>query len=102
MLGRGERIKASPEVVLSGQIWIGSEAVRIGIADKLGTETDALNKAAELAKVKNYKTANLRELLSATDPTYSFFMKSPDGATLPYPTKAGMYMLFIPQLPVKK
>jgi signal peptide peptidase SppA len=37
MLGRGDRIKVGPEVVLSGQIWIGSEAVRIGIADKLGS-----------------------------------------------------------------
>jgi protease-4 len=101
-LGRGDRIKVGPEVVLSGQIWLGSEAVRIGIADELGGETDAFHKAAELAKVQNYKTANLRELISNADPYYPFFIQSPDGATLPYPTEPGMYMLFIPQLPVKQ
>jgi protease-4 len=102
MLGRGDRIKVGPEVVLSGQIWIGTEAVRIGIADELGTETDALNKAAKLAQVANYETADLRELVYNEKSSSSFFLKSPEGVTLPYPNKPGMYMLFIPQLPVKQ
>jgi len=102
MLGRGDRVKVGPEVVLSGQIWIGSEAVRIGIADALGTETDAFNKAAELAKVKNYKTVDLRSLSGIADVYSPFFIQSPDGATLPYPADAGLYMLFIPQLPGQK
>jgi protease-4 len=102
MLGRGDRIKVGPEVVLSGQIWIGTEAVRIGIADELGTETDALNKAAKLAQVANYETADLRELVYNEKSSSSFFLKSPDGVTLPYPNKPGMYMLFIPQLPQKQ
>ena len=102
MLGRGDRIKVGPEVVLSGQIWIGNEAVRIGIADELGTETDALNKAAELARVANYKTADLRELSGIVDISSIFFVQSPEGVTLPYPTEAGLYMLFNPQLPGQK
>jgi len=102
MLGRGDRIKVGPEVVLSGKIWIGTEAVDIGIADELGTETDAIIKAAELAKVANYKAADLRELSGIVDAYSSFFIQSPDGVTLPYPTKAGLYMLFIPQLPGQK
>jgi protease IV len=102
MLGRGDRIKVGPEVVLSGQIWIGSEAVRLGIADKLGSETDAFNKAAELAKVTNFKTVDLRELAVTSAPASAFFIQSPEGITLPYPTEPGTYLLFIPQLPVKK
>jgi protease-4 len=102
MLGRGDRIKVGPEVVLSGQIWLGTEAVRIGIADELGTETDAFNKAAGLAKVANYKTVDLRELAGNTNSSVAFFIQSPEGVTLPYPTEPGMYMLFIPQLPVKQ
>ena len=102
MLGRGDRIKVGPEVVLSGQIWIGTDAVRIGIADKLGTETDAFKKAAELARVANYKTVDLQELVGSATSSYPFFIQSPDGVTLPYPTEPGMYMLFIPQLPVKQ
>jgi protease-4 len=102
MLGRGDRIKVGPEVILSGQIWIGTEAVRIGIADAIGTERDAINKAADLARVANYKTVDLRELAGSTNSAYSFFIQSPQGVTLPYPTEPGMYMLFIPQLPVKQ
>jgi protease IV len=101
-LGRGDRIKVGPEVVLSGQIWIGTEAVRIGIADALGTERDAFNKAAELAQVANYKAIDLHELIYSENSSSSFFLKSPEGVTLPYPTEPGIYMLFIPQLPVKQ
>ncbi|MBI5944573.1 MAG: S49 family peptidase [Chloroflexi bacterium] len=102
MLGRGERITVGAEDVLSGQIWIGTEAVRIGIADALGSETDAFNKAAELAKVAHYKTADLRELTGNSTSAVPFFLQSPDGVRLPYPTEPGMYMLFIPQLPLKQ
>jgi protease-4 len=102
MLGRGDRIKAAPEDVVSGKIWLGSEAVRIGIADKIGAETDAFDKAAELAQVKNYEAVDLRELSGIVDYSYSFFIQSPEGVTLPYPAEPGMYMLFIPQLPVQK
>lgn len=101
-LGRGDRIKVGPEVVLSGQIWIGSEAVRIGIADELGGETDAFNKAADMARVSSYKILDLREATGITDPYSPFFLQSAEGVTLPYPNAPGMYMLFIPQLPVKQ
>ncbi len=102
-LGRGDKLKVGPEVVLSGKIWAGNEAVRIGIADELGTERDAADKAAELARVSNYRSADLYDLVgiqsSAATP---FFIQSTEGVTLPYPTEPGMYLLFIPQLPVKQ
>jgi protease IV len=101
-LGRGDRIKVGPEVVLSGKIWVGNEAVRLGIADELGTETDALEKAAELAHVANYKTADLYQLAGIVSISIPFFIESPDGIILPYPNEAGIYMLFIPQLPVEQ
>jgi len=100
-LGRGKRI--NPDVVFTGQIWIGTEAVHNGIADAIGTETDALNKAAQLAGVSHYKTVDMHDLASTTTQSYTaFFSQSKDGATLPYPTKAGLYMLFIPQIPGQK
>jgi protease-4 len=102
LLGRGDRIKVAPEVIVSGQIWLGSESVHLGFADEIGTETQALDKAAELAGVANYETANLRELAGIVDPSYSFFIQSPEGIKMPYPTEPGTYMLFIPQLPSQK
>jgi protease-4 len=101
--GRGERLKIEPDTVLSGQIWIGSEAVRIGIADEIGSEHNALDKAAELARITHYKAVDLRALaISAPGTAPQFFIQSPEGVTLPYPKEPGMYLLYIPQLPVKQ
>jgi protease-4 len=82
LLGRGDRIKAAPEVIISGQIWLGSEAVRLGIADEIGTETDAIEKAAALAGVANYKAMDLRELSGIIDVSSYFFMQTPDPISL--------------------
>jgi protease-4 len=101
-LGRGDRLKAGPEVVLSGQIWLGTEAARLGLIDEIGTESDAADKAAELARIAHYKTADLRALAGIPDPYPAFFIESPEGVTLPYPKEAGIYMLYIPQLPAQK
>ncbi len=102
MLGRGNRLKIGPEILLRGQIWSGTEALRRGIIDALGTETDAIKKAAQLALVSHFKVVDLRELAGIQGTGYSFFIQSPEGVTLPYPNKPGMYMLYIPQLPVKE
>lgn len=100
-LGRGEKLTAGDEVIFSGQIWAGVEAVRLGIADELGTEGDAAEKAAELAMVANYEVIDLATLSGINTYSGVFFIQSPDGMHLPYPNKAGVFMLYIPPLPVK-
>jgi len=101
-LGREGRLNAGPEVIFTGQIWVGTEAVRLGIADAIGTETDAVEKAASLAKVANYEIVDLYELSGlATASGTPFFFQSPDGMKMPYPNEAGTYLLYIPPLPVK-
>ncbi len=100
-LGREGRLNAGPEVIFTGQIWVGTEAVRLGIADEIGTETDAIEKAASLAKVANYAVKDLYELAGLAPSAVQFFIQSPDGMTLPYPNEAGTYLLYIPPLPVK-
>lgn len=100
-LGRGEKLTAGDDVVFSGQIWAGVDAVRLGIADELGTERDAANKAAELAKVANFEVTDLATVAGVDLYSGLFFIQSPDGMLLPYPNEAGIYMLYIPPLPVK-
>src|SRR5687767_13591737 len=85
MLGRGERLKIGPEILLRGQIWLGTEALRVGIIDALGTETDAANKAADLANVAHFEVSDLRELAEIPSAPTAFFIQSPQGVTLPYP-----------------
>lgn len=38
--------------IAQGRIWVGSDALQNGLVDKLGDFDDAINKAAELAKIK--------------------------------------------------
>lgn len=54
-----------------GRVWSGSEALKIGLVDKIGGMDDAIAQAATLAKITDYKTQdypeyekNFRDLLS--------------------------------------
>jgi len=101
-LGRGGRLEGGPETILRGQIWPGSEALRMGLIDALGAESDAVAKAAELARVGHYQAADLYDLAGVQSSSSAFFYQSPEGITMPYPKEPGLYLLYIPPLPVEK
>ena len=48
-LGRGSRLKIGPEVLLRGQIWPATEALHLGLIDKLGSETDAYDQGGSVS-----------------------------------------------------
>lgn len=52
--GRGMEQSAVDEIG-QGRVWAGSDALKIGLVDALGNIDDAVAKAAELAKLDNYK-----------------------------------------------
>lgn len=97
--GRGERLKVDMETVLTGQLWLGSEAVRMGIVDQVGNQSDAEEKAAELARVRNFTTLDLSTVSGYEMPQFEFYGLSPEGVQLQTPAEAGIYLLFIPPLP---
>ncbi|MCL5611760.1 MAG: S49 family peptidase [Chloroflexi bacterium] len=104
-LGRGDRLKIGPDVLLRGQIWPGSEALRLGLIDQLGSETDAYNQAAAIAHIWNYSIKDLYNVaIVHPGTTYAsgFFLQTKEGVILPYPSRPGLYMLYIPQLPVEQ
>ncbi|KAA0280815.1 MAG: S49 family peptidase [Anaerolineales bacterium] len=101
-LGRGDKLSGSDAVTFSGQIFSGIDGLKLGIIDEFGTENDGAKKAAELAKVANYEILDLAEPAGVVAPTYFFFMTDADGITLPYPREAGVYLLYIPPLPVSQ
>ncbi|MBN2086551.1 MAG: S49 family peptidase [Anaerolineales bacterium] len=99
-LGRGEKLLTTPENLLSGKLFIGSEALRLGLIDALGTYSEALEKAAALAHVWNFDTQDLRPLALGTESNaayYGFFLETEDGSQSPYPRAAGVYYLYIPE-----
>lgn len=101
-LGRGDKLTSNDAATFSGQIWSGIDALKMGVIDEFGTENDGAKKAAELAMVANYEVLDLAEPAGIEPLQYLFFMEGADGMTLPYPKEAGVYMLYIPPLPVKQ
>jgi protease-4 len=99
-LGRGEALHTTPENILSGKLFIGSEALRFGLIDALGTYSEAVEKAATLAHVWNFETKDLLSLVYQSDKetsTYRFFLEAEDGSQSPYPRTPGVYFLYIPE-----
>lgn len=99
-LGRGDALKVGPETILRGQLWMGAEAVDKGIIDEIGTENDAIQKAADMAHLWRYEAVDLYAL-AGLQPDYSglFFQTDSNGVSLPYPSEPGLYLLYIPSLP---
>ena len=101
--GRGDRLTAGPDVILSGQIWPGAEALKLGLIDALGAQSDAVEKAASLAHISNYRILDLAVSTGLQPPvtTYGFFAQTTEGVTLPYPSQPGIYLLYIPSMPAE-
>lgn len=49
------------DAIAQGRVWSGTEALKIGLVDKIGGLNDAIAEAARIAKVKNYSTQNYPE-----------------------------------------
>ncbi|KAF2082890.1 signal peptide peptidase SppA [Flavobacterium sharifuzzamanii] len=52
---------AQVDSIAQGRVWSGTEALKIGLVDKIGGLNDAIAEAARIAKVKNYSTQNYPE-----------------------------------------
>lgn len=58
-----------------GHVWVGTDAVKIGLADRLGNFNDAIVAAGKKAKLKNYKVAEYPEKI---DPLKSLLNSTTD------------------------
>ena len=56
---RGEKLKISPEELTEGRLYAGVEAVKLGLADAIGDDADAIEKAASLAGISNYELVDV-------------------------------------------
>ncbi|MDR7209235.1 signal peptide peptidase SppA [Flavobacterium piscis] len=52
---------AQVDAIAQGRVWAGSEAIKIGLVDKIGGLNDAIAEAAKIAKIKSYSTKNYPE-----------------------------------------
>lgn len=49
------------DAIAQGRVWTGADALKIGLVDKIGGMNDAIKTAAEMVKLKKYKTKNYPE-----------------------------------------
>ncbi|PKB83736.1 MAG: hypothetical protein BZY88_01465 [SAR202 cluster bacterium Io17-Chloro-G9] len=56
---RGENLQLTEDELLTGEVFPGLRAVNVGLADAIGSDHDALEKAASLAGVSNYGVVNI-------------------------------------------
>lgn len=52
---------AEVDAIGQGRVWSGSEALKVGLVDKIGGLNDAIAEAAKMAKIKSYSTQNYPE-----------------------------------------
>jgi protease-4 len=52
---------AQVDSIGQGRVWSGSQALKIGLVDKIGGLDDAIKEAASLGKIKTYSTQNFPE-----------------------------------------
>lgn len=50
--------------IAQGRVWIGEDALELGLVDELGTLSDAINSAAEFAELEQYDTFYVQRSLS--------------------------------------
>ena len=79
---RGDRLRTTADEIREGRVYSGMVAVRLGLADELGAESDGILKAAELAGISNYDLVNvnlevLKEFVESLD-----FIVSDQGGSL--------------------
>ena len=51
---RGDRLRISYDELIEARLYSGLDAVKLGLADEIGSDSDAIAKAAELAGISNY------------------------------------------------
>jgi protease-4 len=52
---------AQVDAIAQGRVWAGSDAIKIGLVDKIGGLNEAIKEAAVIAKTKKYRTKNYPE-----------------------------------------
>lgn len=63
---RGDRLAIDQERLSHAEIFLGTEGVRYGLADALGTGSDAVQEAAYIAGIANYETLNINKAMNIT------------------------------------
>jgi protease-4 len=99
LLGRENKLSISDEQILRGEIYPASEAMQFGLIDGLGSQSEAIEKAAQIAKISHYDVIDLAQAVEKSqDEASAFFAVDEEGETTGYPKESGFYYLYIAEV----
>jgi protease-4 len=78
------KTKAQVDSIGGGHVWIGTDAIKIGLADRLGSFQDAIKSAAKKAKLKDFRIVEYPE---KTDPFKDLMSTAKDNVSAYYTKK---------------
>ncbi|WP_410219586.1 signal peptide peptidase SppA [Pedobacter sp.] len=79
-----KKTKAQVDSIGGGHVWVGTDAVRIGLADRLAGFKEAITAAAKKAKISDYR---LVEYPEKTDPLKELIQNAKDNVSAYYAKK---------------
>lgn len=98
--GRGSKIKGELEKLAGGRVYSGKDALAIGLVDEIGGLNEAIEEAAELAKLDEFDTYLLPEPTNPLDQLFSKPVKDeddPEFISMRTPQKPSVPSLFSAQ-----
>ena len=81
MFQRGDRLKISKEELSKAGVYNGIEGIRYGLIDGIGSGLDGIQKAAELAGLRNYGVIDINEKLRLYLPAWWYSVESSNAQT---------------------
>ena len=79
-----KKTKNQVDQIGGGRVWVGTDAIKIGLADRLGSFEQAITSAAKKAKLKDYKIVEYPEKI---DPWMALFDEAKENITIHYAKK---------------
>ncbi|MBB2144360.1 signal peptide peptidase SppA [Pedobacter sp. LMG 31464] len=79
-----KKTKAQVDSIGGGHVWIGTDAVKNGLADRLGSFNDAIKAAAKKAKISDFKVVEYPEKI---DPLKGFLASAKENISVYYTKK---------------
>lgn len=88
-----KKTKAQIDSIAGGHVWIGTDAIKIGLADRLGSFNDAIVAAAKKARISDYKVVEYPEKI---DPLKALLANAKENISVYYTKKelGENYLLF--------
>jgi len=60
---RGSKLRADRETLSSGEVFLGMQALQLGLIDELGASSEAVRKASDLAQLARYQVVDVNALV---------------------------------------